>query len=101
MNKNQPNSRKINHHKITPYLGNHQFDESYALLSHYIQLQGSNEAKQYQEQLEKEIELDRNEHNKKPLKKTKKSADQRIFSDRLFFFAQGHFLFCGKIHRFS
>ena len=36
------------------------------------------QAKQYQEQLEKEIELDRNEHNKKPLKKTKKSADTKV-----------------------
>ena len=37
-----------NYRKLLPYLPNQQFDESYALLSHYIQLQGNSEATEYQ-----------------------------------------------------
>lgn len=36
------------------------------------------EAKKYQDQLEKEIDEDREEHDKKPLKKTEKSADTKV-----------------------
>ena len=36
---------------MSPYLSNQQFDESYALLSHYIQLQGNPEAMEYQKLL--------------------------------------------------
>ena len=41
-------TKKVNYHKLSNYFTNQQFDESYALLSHYIQLQGQNEAKEYQ-----------------------------------------------------
>ena len=40
-------NKKTNYHKISPYLPNMQFDESYALLSHYIQLQDNVEAIEY------------------------------------------------------
>jgi DNA (cytosine-5)-methyltransferase 1 len=36
-----------NYRKLSPYLPNQQFDEAFALLSHYIQLQGHNEANEY------------------------------------------------------
>lgn len=36
-----------NYKKLSPYLPKQQFDESYALLSHYIQLQQSSEAAEY------------------------------------------------------
>lgn len=36
-----------NYKKLSPYLCDQQFDESYALLSHYIQLQDNNEATEY------------------------------------------------------
>ncbi len=44
-------TKKVNYHNLSNYLGNQQFDESYALLSHYIQLQGQNEANEYQKLL--------------------------------------------------
>lgn len=44
-------NKKINYHKLSPYLLNQQFDESYALLSHYIQLRGQAEANEYQKLL--------------------------------------------------
>lgn len=40
-------SKSPNYSKLAPYLANHQFDESFALLSHYIQLQGTDEANEY------------------------------------------------------
>ena len=40
-------NKKTNYHKISPYLPNMQFEESYALLSHYIQLQDNVEAIEY------------------------------------------------------
>jgi len=40
-----------NYHKLSAYLPKQQFDESYALLSHYIQLQGSEEAEVYKKLL--------------------------------------------------
>ena len=45
-------NKKTNYHKLSPYLSNNQqFDESYALISHYIQLQGKPEATEYQKLL--------------------------------------------------
>lgn len=44
-------TKKVNYHILSNYLTNQQFDESYALLSHYIQLQGKNEATEYQKLL--------------------------------------------------
>ncbi len=45
-------NKKTNYHKLLPYLSNNQqFDESYALISHYIQLQGNTEATEYQKLL--------------------------------------------------
>lgn len=44
-------NKKINYHKLSSYLPKQQFDESYALLSHYIQLQGKNVANEYQKLL--------------------------------------------------
>jgi len=40
-------NKDINYHKLSAYLSNQEFDESYALLSHYIQLQGCEEAGTY------------------------------------------------------
>jgi len=39
------------------------------------------EAKKYQQQLEKEINEDRENHNKKPLKKTKKATETKVISE--------------------
>ena len=44
-------NKNINFHKLLPYLHSQHFDESYALLSHYIQVQGQNEASDYQKLL--------------------------------------------------
>ena len=54
-------NKKTNYHKLSPYLSNNQqFDESYALISHYIQLQGNAEATEYQKLLlEQGIDIDR------------------------------------------
>lgn len=54
-------NKKTNYHKLSPYLSNNQqFDESYALISHYIQLQGSTESTEYQKLLlEHGIDIDR------------------------------------------
>lgn len=43
--------RATNYNKLSTYLPNEQFDESYALLSHYIQLQGNDEADIYRKLL--------------------------------------------------
>lgn len=53
-------NKKTNYHKLSPYLSNNQqFDESYALISHYIQLQGNTEATEYQKLLlEHGIDID-------------------------------------------
>ena len=53
-------NKKTNYHKLSPYLSNNQqFDESYALISHYIQLQGNAEATEYQKLLlEHGIDID-------------------------------------------
>ena len=59
MKKITNNNKKINYHVLSPYLSGKEFDESYAFLSHYLQLQGSVEAEEYKNKLEKEgIELD-------------------------------------------
>ena len=44
-------NKKINYHNLSTYLSNQQFNESYALLSHYIQLQEQNEANEYKKLL--------------------------------------------------
>lgn len=44
-------SKNPNYGKLTPYLDGHQFDESFALLSHYIQLQDTDEANEYKKLL--------------------------------------------------
>lgn len=45
------NKIKPNYHKLLPYLLNQEFDESYALLSHYVQSNGNTEANEYRKQL--------------------------------------------------
>ena len=40
-----------NYRKLLPHLNDQHFNEAYALLSHYIQLQGNNEATEYQKLL--------------------------------------------------
>lgn len=40
-----------NYKRLLPYLSNQQFNESYALISHYIQLQGNTEANEYRKKL--------------------------------------------------
>ena len=48
-----------NYRKLSPYLPNQQFDEAFALLSHYIQLQGNTEAIEYRKiLLENGVEVD-------------------------------------------
>ena len=47
MDNKRTNSKKTNYDILTPYLSNQQFDESYATLSHYIQLQDSNKGDDY------------------------------------------------------
>jgi len=42
---------KPNYHKLLPYLINQKFEESYALLSHYIQSNSDAEASEYRKQL--------------------------------------------------
>ncbi|MVX67440.1 IS1182 family transposase [Clostridium chromiireducens] len=44
----------------------------------YTKKEIETEAKKYQDQLEKEIDEDREKHDKKPLKKTEKSADTKV-----------------------
>ncbi|WP_409969670.1 DNA cytosine methyltransferase [Bengtsoniella intestinalis] len=48
MKKSLSTNQNPNYKKLSPYLSNQQFDESYALLSHYIQLQANDEASEYQ-----------------------------------------------------
>lgn len=53
-------NKKPNYFKIAPYLCNQQFEESYALLSHYIQLQGDLEAVEYKKLLlENGVKIDK------------------------------------------
>lgn len=40
-------NRRPNYGKLTPYISNQQFDEAFALVSHYIQLQDSTTANKY------------------------------------------------------
>ena len=47
MEKPLSTNQNPNYKKLSPYLADQQFDESYALLSHYIQLQGQDEAEEY------------------------------------------------------
>lgn len=49
-----------NYRKLLPYLHNQQFDEAFALISHYIQLQDNSEAAEYRKiLLENGIEVDK------------------------------------------
>ena len=43
--------KDVNYYKLSSYLSDKQFDESYALISHYIQLQGNEEAEEYKKLL--------------------------------------------------
>ena len=55
----QSTNQNPNYRKLLPYLSNQQFDESYALISHYIQLQGTSEAVEYKKiLLERGIDID-------------------------------------------
>ena len=45
------NKIKPNYYKLLPYLLNQEFDESYALLSHYVQSNGNAETNEYRKQL--------------------------------------------------
>lgn len=50
--------KDANYYKLSSYLSGNQFDESFALISHYIQLQGNEEAKEYKKLLlEKGIDV--------------------------------------------
>ncbi len=52
-------NQRPNYRELSPYLSNRQFDEAFALISHYIQLQGSAEATEYQRILLKNgVEVD-------------------------------------------
>ena len=52
-------NKNPNYLKLTPYLANQEFDESYALLSHFIQLNGNVEAEEYKKLLlEQGIDVD-------------------------------------------
>lgn len=52
-------NQKPNYRKLLPYLANQQFDEAFALISHYIQLQGQSESSEYKKiLLERGINLD-------------------------------------------
>ena len=51
-------ARTTNYSVLKKYLPTESFDENYALISHYIQLQGTDKAKKYeQEILSKNINL--------------------------------------------
>lgn len=51
MNKPTSTNKNPNYNKLLPYLSNQEFDESYALVSHYIQSNGCKEANEYKRQL--------------------------------------------------
>ncbi len=51
MNKPTSTNKNPNYHKLLPYLDNREFDESYALISHYIQSNGNAEAGEYRKRL--------------------------------------------------
>jgi len=52
-------NQKPNYRELSPYLSNQQFDEAFALISHYIQLQGNPEATEYQRiLLEQGVEME-------------------------------------------
>lgn len=51
MNKPTSTNKNPNYNKLQPYLSNQEFDESYALVSHYIQSNGGKEANEYKRQL--------------------------------------------------
>lgn len=60
MKKSASSNQKPNYQVMSPFLENKEFDEAYALISHYIQLQGSEMANGYKKQLlDKGIEVDR------------------------------------------
>ena len=51
MDKPTSTNKNPNYHKLLPYLSNKEFDEAYALVSHYIQSNGSVEANEYRKLL--------------------------------------------------
>lgn len=51
MNKPTSTNKNPNYHKLLPYLDNKEFDESYALISHYIQSNGNVESVEYKKHL--------------------------------------------------
>ena len=51
MSKPISTNKNPNYLKLEPYLSNQKFDESYALLSHYIQSNGNAEAEEYKKLL--------------------------------------------------
>ena len=51
MGKPTSTNKNPNYHKLLPYLSNKEFDEAYALVSHYIQSNGSVEANEYRKLL--------------------------------------------------
>lgn len=51
MDKPTSTNKNPNYHKLLPYLSNKEFDEAYALVSHYIQSNGSLEANEYRKLL--------------------------------------------------
>lgn len=51
MGKPTSSNNNPNYHKLLPYLSNREFDEAYALLSHYILSDGNNEADKYKQSL--------------------------------------------------
>ena len=51
MDKPTSTNKNPNYHKLLPYLSNKGFDEAYALVSHYIQSNGSVEVNEYRKLL--------------------------------------------------
>ena len=60
MDKPTSTNKNPNYHKLSKYLDNQEFDESYALISHYIQSNGNVEANEYRKKLiEHGIDVDK------------------------------------------
>lgn len=60
MRKPTSSNRRPNYLKVSPFFSNKKFNESYALLTHYILLQGSDEANEYKDLLIKHgIDIDK------------------------------------------
>lgn len=60
MRKPTSSNRRPNYLKVSPFFSNKKFNESYALLTHYILLQGSDEANEYKDLLIKHgVDIDK------------------------------------------